>query len=334
MSTFSSIRFNFDNLKKNFFSPLLENNNPYNLTLRGDLNRKLTISELDNNFKYLLNNIIGTQSEIPYFGSDGFLKSDSGFSRTQESTRIENSFFTLNYPQFTGTGSNDLSVFPADGYYTGPTNSVYTITISATGSNDFFNWSNNLGASGSNVEIVAYNAIHLDSNITLGFKNSSGHHFGDTWTFDIIEILSLFSSGNAIGNGGIVSATVDQTNNVSSVIILGDATQGPSGAVYGLFNNSNNASGLVVVNSDDGQAFQISVQAGDDTNKSQINISSTVTFYFSTGHSYTFPTNSDSGALVNDGSGNLSFTSGFSGTYSTGEGMIVTVVNGIITGVA
>ena len=37
--------------------------------------------------------------------------------------------------------------------------------------------------------------------------------------------------------------------------------------------------------------------------------------------------------LKTDGSGNLSFTTAWSGTYSTGEGQIVTVTNGLITSV-
>jgi hypothetical protein len=49
--------------------------------------------------------------------------------------------------------------------------------------------------------------------------------------------------------------------------------------------------------------------------------------------SYLFPQTNATGPLVNDGNGILTFQSGFSGTYSTSEGKIVTVLNGIIISV-
>ena len=310
----------------------LQNNN-YQLTYREDKGSKLTIQELDDNFRFFLSNISGTTSQIPFFGADGLLMSDSGFTRTEDTTQILHTFWTPNYPQFSGTGTNTTMVgIAANGYYTGPTNSVYTIIISATGPNDFFDWSDNTGASGSNIEINSGNVNLLDSEVGVYFPNSNGHDIGDTWTFDMIEIESFHVNGDAIGFGGIVNATSDQTNNIVSINLLGNATGRPNGAVYGLINNNTGAQGLVNVISNDGNLFSVYIYGGDDTNNAQIKISDVIIFTFNTDE-YTFPTTNAAGALVNDGSGNLSFTTGFSGTYSTGEGMIVTVTNGIITSV-
>jgi len=65
----------------------------YSLTLRGDLDRKLTIEEMDNNFLYLQENgggsITGNPSEVLYFDTNGYVTSDSSFIRGTNSTHIE-----------------------------------------------------------------------------------------------------------------------------------------------------------------------------------------------------------------------------------------------------
>lgn len=65
----------------------------YSLTLRGDLDRKLTIEEMDNNLLYLQENgggtITGNPSEVLYFDTNGDVTSDSSFTRGTNSTHIE-----------------------------------------------------------------------------------------------------------------------------------------------------------------------------------------------------------------------------------------------------
>ena len=210
----------------------------------------------------------------------------------------------------------------------------YTVTISATGPNDFFDWFDNTGASGSNIEINSGNGNLLDSDIAVYFTNSYGHDIGDTWTFDIIEISSIIVNGNVIGKGGIANATLDETNSIVSLNLFGNATGRPNGAVYGLFNQQTDGQGLVNIISNDGISFGVDISAGDGNNHSKLSVSDTsIGFKFDQGDEYYFPTTNASGPLVNDGSGNLSFTSAWSGTYSTGEGLVVTVTNGLITSV-
>lgn len=331
------LNLDFSKLKPQHIPMLMALQNNYQLTLRGEKGSKLTIEELDDNFRFFLDNIgtiSGTASEIAYFGQDGFLTSDSGFTRTEDTTQILHTFWTPNYPQFSGNTNWPMVGIAANGYYTGPTNSVYTIIISATGPNDFFDWSDNTGASGSNIEINSGNGNLLDSEVGVYFPNSNGHDIGDTWTFDMIEIESFHVNGDAIGNGGIVNATFDQTNNIASINLLGNATGRPNGALYGLINQQTGDQGLVNITSFDGISFRVDIYAGDGNNGSQLKMDAkAIGFNFSSGDEYYFPTTNGSGPLVNDGAGNLSFTTGFSGTYSTGEGMIVTVTNGIIMSV-
>jgi hypothetical protein len=333
----SSLKFDFTKLKPTQIPMLMSFlNNPYTLTLREEKGSKLTTEELDNNFRYFLNNLIsGTATQIPYFDNEGNLTSDDGFSRTTETTSISNPFWTPDYLQFTGSGENDALLIPVNGYYTGPTNSVYTITISATGpSADFIDWTSTSGASGSNVEIVSGDLTPLDDEIGVYFKNPDGHTLGDVWEGGLIQILSFFSNGDVLSNGGIANATLDVKNSIISIYLLGNATGRPNGSFFGLINNNTGGQGSINITSDDGQLFSVDIYAGDGNVGSQLTMDEYINFQFSTGDSYTFPTNNAQGPLVNDGSGSLSFQTGFSGTYSTGEGQIVTVTNGIITSVS
>jgi len=327
------LKFNFDKLKQTLSSTMLASNNPYTLTLRGTKGSKLTIAEMDNNLLYLDNNVVGTPSQVAYFGEDGNLTSDDIFTRTTESTLIGNEYWTPNYPQFTGGGDPDIRVFTTTGYYTGPTNSVYTVTISATGSSfDFFDWSSTTGGSGSNVEILNVD-MELDSEISVYFGNKTGHNIGDFWEVSMIPMKAFMSSGNAIGISGIITGTIDETNGIISVNLVGSGTGRPSGAVFGVANQLNNTRGLVNITSENGSDFGINIASVGMLSTSELSIdNSSISFNFDTG-AYYFPTTNGQGPMVNDGDGNLSFQTGFNGTYSTGEGQIVTVTNGIISSV-
>jgi len=291
------LKFNFDNLKTNlkFKSMYVTASNPYNLTLREDKGSKLTIQELDENFKFFLNTVVtGTPSQVAYFDTDGNISSDELFTRNEGTTIIGETWWNPDYARFiSGTGSNnDVAFILVNGYYTGPTNSVYTITISATGSpNDFIDWSSTSGASGSNIEINQ----------------------------DVTELDT--ETGNII---------FDTTNNIVSINLLGNITGNPSGLIMGLVNFDNNCRGLININSSDANLFEINMHGGDSINTSDITIGQNISFQFDGNDSYTFPKTNDNGPMVNDGGGNLTFQKGFNGTYSTGEGKVVTVINGII----
>ena len=331
------LKFNFDKLKPQQQIQLMSLlNNPYTLTLREEEGQKLTIQQLDDNFRYFLNNVIsGTANQVAYFDADGNISSDEFFTRTDETTTIQTAWWTPDYLQFTGSGLNDgVLLVPINGYYTGPTNSVYTITISATGpSADFIDWSSTSGASGSNVEIVSGDPTGLDSEIGVYFPSTTGYTIGDSWQAGIIQMTSFHLNGEVLGNGGIANGVVDQTNNIASVFLLGNASGGPNGLVSGLFNFTTEGQSLINMKSEDGSLFTIDLYASDGNVGSQISMSDTIRFNFQTGDNYTFPTTNAQGPLVNDGGGSLFFETGWNGTYSTGAGQIVTVTNGIITNV-
>ena len=330
------LKFNFDKLKPQQQIQLMSLLNPYTLTLREEKGSKLTIQELDDNFRYFLNNVIsGTANQVAYFDVDGNISSDQFFTRTDETTTIRTSWWTPDYSQFTGSGLNDgVILVPINGYYTGPTNSVYTITISATGpSADFFDWSSTSGASGSNVQIVN-GGNQLDSEIGVYFPSTTGYTIGDSWEAGMIQMTSFHVNGDVLGNAGIANAVLDQTNNIGSFQLLGNATERPNGLVSGLVNYNTGGQASINMVSEDGSLFKIYLYAGDGNVGSEIRMSDTITFNFQTGDDYTFPTTNAQGPLVNDGGGSLIFETGWNGTYSTGEGQIVTVTNGIITNVA
>lgn len=332
------LKLNFDKLKPQQKIQLMSLlNNPYTLTLREEKGQKLTTQELDDNFRYFLNNVIsGTANQVAYFDADGNISSDEFFTRNDETTTIQTFWWTPDYLQFTGSGLNDgVLLVPINGYYTGPTNSVYTITISATGpSADFIDWSSTSGASGSNVQIVSGDLTGLDSEIGVYFPSTTGYTIGDSWEAGMLQMTSFHVNGDVLGSGGITNAVFDETNNIISLFLAGNATGRPNGLVSGLFNSNTGGQALINMVSEDGSLFTIDLYAGDGNVGSQLSMSDTITFNFQTGDNYTFPTTNAQGPLVNDGGGSLFFETGWNGTYSTGEGQIVTVTNGIITNVA
>lgn len=331
------LKFNFDNLKTNlkFKSMYVTASNPYNLTLREDKGSKLTIQELDENFKFFLNTVVtGTPSQVAYFDTDGNISSDELFTRNEGTTIIGETWWNPDYARFiSGTGSNnDVAFILVNGYYTGPTNSVYTITISATGSpNDFIDWSSTSGASGSNIEINQ-DVTELDTEIGVIFKDTNGHKIGDTWEAGMIQMSSSLYNGSlsGLGSSGIGNIIFDTTNSIVSVNLLGNIIGNPSGLIMGLVNFNNNNRGLINIGSSDTNLFEINMHGGDSINTSDITIGQNISFQFDGNDSYTFPKTNDNGPMVNDGGGNLTFQKGFNGTYSTGEGKVVTVINGII----
>ena len=317
----------------------------YSLTLRGGLNRKLTIEEMDNNFLYVLENasggggsVTGTPSQIAYFDNSGNLTGDDNFYRDPETKQSFNAVevWLMNLPVFSGTGLNDLNA-GTDGYYTGLTSSVYTITIT-TGlspmmvnpmgaSPNQFEWTSTGGASGSGTCSSSFQL--LDENVGISFGNISGHTIGDQWTLSFTPFTFAQFVGNLSNNFGIGNVVIDQTNNIGVLNgVVGDTYPKPNIGIYALGTPETNQAALQydVI---DNTSFKVTLISQVDGTFSNLEVESTgVTVKTNLGE-YTLPTNTDQGFMYQE-NGVSNWTNGVSGTYST-DGKLVTVTNGLIT---
>lgn len=88
-------------------------------------------------------------------------------------------------PIFTGSGLDDLST---SGTFSGLTTITYTITVSATGTPDSFDWTDTNGGSGTNVPMSTSPTI-LSNGVEISFGSDTGHTLTDNWTFEGIPEL-------------------------------------------------------------------------------------------------------------------------------------------------
>lgn len=321
--------------------------NPSSLVLRKDKGSKLSIEEMDNNLLYLESNgggsITGTPSEIAYFDTDGNITGDENFTRdalTGETT-IGSIGWILQTPVFSGTGLNDLENNLQS--FTGPTSSIYTVTItsgttppmlipgvtmSAMADANKFDWVCSTGASASGVTITR-DFQELDNGVYIRFITTIGHTINDSWTFGFTLAEGLILAGSQFGNYFI--GNVMFTDNILGLNIIDS-----SSSIIGIINQQNNDNSLFQT-ATDGSGYSLDMEARFGSTYSSILLDTSglgIRFSYNTGEYY-FPTTNSAGygALVNDGNGLLGWVSGYSGTYSTGDGGIVTVNSGIITGI-
>ena len=342
------MNFNFQDLLKlkelnlsfssNKMSSIQKLASTYSMTFREDKGSKLTIEEMDSNFHYLLENgggggtITGTPSGILYFDDNGDVNVDGNFARDGSgNTIIGTSYYAPNYPQFIGSGLNDISLY-INGQFTGPTSSIYTITITGTNgaspSSDIFEWTCNTGASGSNV--MNGGAQELDNNLIVSFNDTSNHNISDQWIISLQSRVLASVTGNVIGGnvGGNLSIGDD---GIASIVIVGGASNNTYIGLIDINDNSNQAN--LQLDSLNGVIFTASIGSSNGSTYSKISVDPDgITFGSESGY-YTMPKNNNTGYLKSKGDGTTSWNYGITATYSTGDGRIVTVTDGLITSI-
>jgi len=91
-------------------------------------------------------------------------------------------------PVFTGSGLDDLST---SGAFTGLIGISYTVTVSATGTPDSFDWTDTNGGSGTNVPMSTSPTL-LSNGIEVVFGADTGHTLTDNWTFDGVPASTTY----------------------------------------------------------------------------------------------------------------------------------------------
>ena len=250
----------------------------YSLTLREPKGSRLSILELDNNFRYLSQAVTGTPSCVTYFDANGIVTTDEGFTRTEQSTTIYNiKSSTASNTQFIGSGNTPLS---SEASIIGNINE-------AIGVNNF---------------ILAGDATQLGftTNMTVMAVMGTAGHFNGIFQYkdaDFGYITGLIS--NNIANGA--------TYSINSSYVFDN---------IGVFISRTNLETNIY------QAYNI---AGGNIGYKPNNDTQ-----------LWFPTSDGStdSVMITNGAGQMSFTSSFSGTYSTVDNSVVRVVNGLIKSVS
>jgi len=123
---------------------------------------------------------------------------------------------------FAGSGLDDLTT---SGTFTGLTNITYTVTVSATGTPDLFDWTDTNGGSGTNVPMSTSPTL-LSNDVSVVFGADTGHTLTDSWTFDGIAAVTTYGKMlNLDGAAGtMVMGDVDTIGN-STKITINDVTQ-------------------------------------------------------------------------------------------------------------
>ena len=160
------------------------------------------------------------------FGADSNHTIDptTGFSQL-----ITNDFLATDYPIFSGTGNNDITI---NGAWTAPVGTVLTITV-ADGdptSPNTINWSDTQGNSGSNIPMPSSGFINLSDGLQVawtadnGTYNTTGHNTGDNWTITQYPASGGLQIGNNIGilTAGSHLYFKNDTNNNVSFLANGD----------------------------------------------------------------------------------------------------------------
>ena len=123
----------------------------------------------------------------------------TGFSQL-----LTTSFIATDYPVFSGTGANDISV---DGSWSAPVGTVLTITVTDGDptSPNLISWSDTQGNSGSNIPMPSSGYINLSYGLQVAWQDDSGnntttgHATGDTWTINQYAASGGLQIGNDIG---------------------------------------------------------------------------------------------------------------------------------------
>lgn len=301
------------------------------IILRKDKGTKLTIDEMDNNFLYVSNLTHGTPSRIAYFDDNGKLNSNSNLSYNNGDTLISNVKWMVN-KTYNGTLNDDIVTF---GKFSGPTSSVYTITISSIGaspsSTEEIGWVSNHGTSASNI-IIDGNDIELDNGLFINFSGQP-HQIGDEWVLNFTPRQVVFTNGNLFDQfTGIGNIMVDDINGIITIDALGDMNGTSNGTILGIVDPDNNSSSFIRNISIDNNTFEMNLCVSKGSSYSTISLTNNkITFKFDTGD-VIIPSINSKGIMLNDGDGNLSYQSGLNGTYSIGSN-VLTLVNGIITNI-
>lgn len=94
---------------------------------------------------------------------------------------------TIGTPSFTGTGTNDLAIYPTSVWYATDTGTVvYTVEVSGnTGGVDYIKVKKGAGAFGTPVAMNNTTGVSIGDGITVIFGATSGHTVGDYWTITV-----------------------------------------------------------------------------------------------------------------------------------------------------
>jgi hypothetical protein len=294
----------------------------YSLTLRQEKGSLLTIQEMDGNFQYLDNKSVGSLTQTLALGntfSDSILITGSGGGMFFGATSFSGSFITgfysgYDFPGISGTGScvfyggsaSEFTSLVRVGTYEQRDGLTMLVT-------DNHNHSSMIQLATSSLNLLSTSSLNLISeNGAIAYQNQS-EFYGFSWGNQILpgtssvmiysdnNYVGIISDGNLLGDYQIILSSKDNNNNQTGQIILGTGSLS--------IGNSNNS------------FFQVETVSGNIKISGYPNNRSD----FSTSTNY----------LATDSSGKLlsiPFLSGYTGTFSSTS--IITVTNGIITGVA
>lgn len=94
---------------------------------------------------------------------------------------LSNPAGTVGTISYSGKTLNDLV---GSGTFSGSVSTIYTITLTTSGTPDTFNWSDSNGNSASGVAITG-SAQSLSTGISIKFSVTTGHTVGDVWMFTV-----------------------------------------------------------------------------------------------------------------------------------------------------